>query len=218
MISVVFVTMKSVCLLLALLVHSLLAAQVYPSDSSGFVTDSLSDIENRISLSLIHREKNNKTAELTIDRIFCVEIDSVFYRGEVVQLMDSLITFRAYFVDGKSIDSIYQFSLDSVTNIGYYFAKNPDRFFSKRVRNQPKYEAEIDGFLRVTQYLMVASLSYTLIDGAINFSNNTISDPTFLKIGIANLLVNAAYASFTIIRQFSTITYYDMEYKWQLVN
>ena len=210
--------MKSVCLLLALLVHSFLNAQVLPSDTIGLVTDSLTEVENRFSVSLIHREKNNKTAELTIDRIFAVEIDSVYYRGEVVHLTDSFINFHAYFVDGKSIDSIYQFSLDSVTNIGYYFAKNPDRFFSKRVRNQPKYEGEIDGFLRVTQYLMVASLSYTLIDGAINFSNNTISDPTFLKIGIANLLVNAAYASFTIIRQFSTITYYDMEYKWQLIN
>ena len=214
---VVFVTMKSVTTLLALLIHPLLNAQVLPSDTIGFITDSLPETVNRFSISLIHREKNNKTAELTIDRIFGVEIDSVFYRGEVVQLVDSLITFHAYFADGKSNDSVYRFLLDSVTNIGYYFAQNPDRFFSKRVRNQPKYEEEIDGFLRTSQYLMVASLSYTLIDGTINFSNNTISDPTFLKIGIANLLVNAAYASFTIIRQFSTITYYNLEYDWQIV-
>lgn len=169
------------------------------------------------SILLIHRQKASKTADLSIDRIFGVEIDSVFYRGEVVQLNDSFVTFHAYFANGKSNDSVYRFLLDSVTNIGYYFAKNPDRFFSKRVRNQPKYEEEIDDFLRVSQCLMVASLSYTLIDGTINFSNNTISDPTFLKIGIANLLVNAAYASFTIIRQFSTITYYNLEYDWQIV-
>lgn len=209
--------MKSVALLLALLFHSLLIAQVSPSDSTRLSADSLPEVQNRFSVSLIHREKNNKTAELTIDRIFGIEIDSVFYRGEVVQLTDSLITFHAYFVDENRNDSVYQFLLDSVTNIGYYFAKNPDRFFSKRVRNQPKYEEEIDGFLRVSQYLMVASLSYTFLNDAINFSKNTTTDPTFLKIGIANLLVNAAYASFTIVRQFSTVIYYDLHYKWQIV-
>jgi hypothetical protein len=209
--------MKSVALLLALLVHSLLTGQVSPSDSSRLSADSLPEVRDRFSVSLIHREKNNKTAELTIDRIFGIEIDSLFYRGEVVQLTDSVITFHAYFIDQNSNDSVYRFLLDSVINIGYYFAKNPDRFFSKRVRNLPKYEEEIDGFLRTSQYLMVASSSYTLIDGAINFNKNTITDPTFLKIGIANLLVNAAYASFTIVRQFSTITFYDLHYKWQIV-
>lgn len=210
--------MKSVTLLLALLFHTLLTGQVSPSDSTRLSADSLPEVQNRFSVSLIHREKDNKTAELTIDRIFGIEIDSVFYRGEVVQLTDSVIIFHAYFVDENRNDSVYRFILDSVTNIGYYFAKNPDRFFSKRVRNQPKYEEEIDGFLRVSQYLMVASLSYTFLNDAINFSNNTTTDPTFLKIGIANLLVNAAYASCTIVRQFSTVTYYDLQYKWQIVS
>jgi len=201
----------------------MLFAQLASSDSIGFVTDSLSDKEIRGSISLIHREKNNKTAELTIDRIFGVEIDSVFYRGEVVQLMDSLITFHAYFVDGKSTDSVYQFLLDSVTNIGFYYATHPERYFKKHVKAESKHGDEVEDFFRVTQYIGATSLIYSMVSGFFNQSLEKSpaiilgEDPVILKIGIYSLFANAGYIAFLAIRQYSTITYYDLEYNWQIV-
>ncbi|MES2554651.1 MAG: hypothetical protein V4604_00795 [Bacteroidota bacterium] len=176
----------------------------------------------QLSISLIHQFKN-KTADLSLDRIFRLTLDSVAYSGEVVELADCIITFHAYFVGQVSKDSIYRFPLDSITEIGYYYAEHYERYFAKHIRKQPKYIDEFEDFLRVTRYIGGASFIYTILSGIPVKSYegspaiNKNADKVFIQIGICNLLVNACYFSFLAIRQFSTITYYDLEYHWQMV-
>lgn len=182
-------------------------------------TVSVDQPKKKPAIELIHQFKN-RTADLSLDHIFRITIDSVHYRGEVVQLLDSVITFHTYFVDGEPKDSIYRFSLDSLEEIGYYSANHPERFFQKNNKPQSKIRDNLDDFFRVIGYIGVMSNIATMISGFLGNTYkgssvvNTGIDPTFTQIGSYSLLVSATYYSCIMLHHSLITHYYDLTEKW----
>ncbi len=174
-------------------------------------------------IPVMHQFKN-KSAELALERIFELTVDSIDYFGEVEQLTDSMITFHAYQVGWKINDSVYRFPLDSVTELGYYFGKHYERYFTKHVRSQPKHADEVEDFFRVTRYIGGAAIIYTLISGIPVKSYEgdpaltTGADPVIMDIGLYTLIANAGYVALQIFRQLSTRKFYNLEDDWQIVH
>jgi hypothetical protein len=209
--------MKPVILLLILLIRSALFAQ---ADSTDHTIIPANQSTTERSIPLTHRFKR-KTVELSVDRIFKVSVDSISYRGDVVQLADSVITFHAYFVEGAEQDSVYRFPLNSLSGISYYTAGNPERFFQKNRIPPSKAEEIVDDAFRVIGYIGGMSILATVISSSAGKKSyeggsdiTEKADPVLAQIGLISGLLNFAYYSVIILHRSFITNHYDLTEKW----
>ncbi|ASS48999.1 MAG: hypothetical protein A3D31_05305 [Candidatus Fluviicola riflensis] len=183
-------------------------------------TISANQTTKQTSIQLTHQFKN-KTADLSLDRVFRLTVDSIYYRGEVLQSDNCVIVFHAYFVDGTEKDSIYRFSLDSVSGISYYTAKHPERFFEKN-RNPPsKMQEKLDDAFRVIGYIGGMSILATVISSSAGKKSDEGEsdvkagiDPVLVQIGLISGLLNFTYYSAIILHRSLITDQYDLTEEW----
>lgn len=174
----------------------------------------------QISISLGYRFDSD-TTDLSLDRIFSVWVDSISYRGDMIQLMDSAITFHAYFVDDIEKDSIYWFPLNKLSGIDYCTSRNPGRFFQKNRIPSSKREEIIEDAIRVCGHLSVMSILALTISGSAGEKSYTIKSGladevlnVLAPIGLFSGFITYGYYSIKMLYWSSITDYYDLTDEW----